>query len=90
MGESFVLLGRPNALGVSRLGLTVSRKCGGAVTRNRIKRMLREVFRRHRATLTPDLDLVANVRPSAQAKSVRELEDEFLAQHSTLRRRIGA
>jgi ribonuclease P protein component len=42
----------------TRLGVTVTRKVGNAVTRNRIKRWVREAFRRHRADLRPGLDMV--------------------------------
>ena len=41
------VLGRPNTLGRDRLGLIASRRLGGAVDRNRVKRRLREIFRRH-------------------------------------------
>ena len=42
----------------SRMGLVVSRKMGGAVVRNQVKRRLREVFRTSKARLTRPLDLV--------------------------------
>lgn len=51
--------------GPTRLGLSVSRKVGGAVCRNRWKRLIREAFRQSRATLPPGLDLV--VRPKRGA-----------------------
>ena len=51
--------------GSGRLGLTVSRKVGGAVSRNRVKRWLRECYRRHRAAVPATLDVVVVARPGA-------------------------
>jgi ribonuclease P protein component len=42
----------------TRLGVTVTRKVGGAVVRNRIKRYVREAFRRNRESFPPGLDMV--------------------------------
>jgi ribonuclease P protein component len=42
----------------TRLGITVTRKVGNAVARNRIKRLVREVFRQNRERLPSNLDLV--------------------------------
>jgi ribonuclease P protein component len=72
------MFGMLNAVGSSRLGLTVTRKVGHAVTRNRAKRVLREVFRRHRQGLTPACDLVINVRPALLERPFERLEREFL------------
>jgi len=47
----------------TRLGLTVSGKVGGAVARNRVKRRLREIFRRRHAALPPGWDIVLIARP---------------------------
>ena len=44
---SLILYAKPNELSYSRLGLSVNRKIGNAVKRNRIKRRIREVFRRY-------------------------------------------
>ena len=67
MTEGFVVLVRPTPAGgsASRLGVTVSRKVGNAVVRNRIKRRIREWFRRDRSAIGPGLDLVVIARAGA-------------------------
>lgn len=53
----FIVLLLQHNEGPSRLGLTVSRKAGGAVQRNRIKRILREFFRLHLDRLPEHTDI---------------------------------
>ena len=53
----------PNQLAHPRLGLAISRRTGSAVVRNRIKRRLREAFRRLQHDLPQGYDLVVAVRP---------------------------
>ena len=86
--SSFTLFGLPNVAGECRLGLTVTRKLGGAVRRNRVKRMLREVFRRNRERLEPALDLVINARSGVLEREAGQLEREFLGAFRRLARRI--
>lgn len=58
-----LLLARPNELSNARLGTVVSKKNAKlAVQRNKLKRLLREQFRFHQASLT-GLDIVALVKP---------------------------
>ena len=83
-----MLFGLPNALGYSRLGVTATRKLGGAVQRNRAKRLLREIFRRNRLSLKPPVDLVVNASPSMIHRDTEELEREFLEAFAKLVRGI--
>lgn len=71
-GDARILVfGRRNELGTTRLGLSVSRRFGGAVQRNRIKRLLREAFRLSLHQLPSNLDLIVIPRQGIAP----ELED---------------
>ncbi|MEN6450502.1 MAG: ribonuclease P protein component [Thermoguttaceae bacterium] len=59
-----VAFGHPNGLPHPRLGVSASRKLGGAIVRNRWKRLLREAFRLSREQLPPGVDLVIIPRAS--------------------------
>jgi len=55
-----------------RVGLSVSRKVGGAVQRNKVKRLLREAFARREPDLRPGHDLVVVARPDALELAERD------------------
>jgi len=74
---SFVILTRSNNRSENRLGVTVSSKVGNAVVRNRIKRRVREYFRRHRAELPQAADILIIARASAAGATSERIADEL-------------
>jgi ribonuclease P protein component len=62
-----------------RLGVITSRRIGNAVVRNRSRRLLREVFRRHQHELAGAVDLVLVARSSILGKDYAAVERDFLA-----------
>ncbi|MEO6873085.1 MAG: ribonuclease P protein component [Chthoniobacterales bacterium] len=61
-----------------RVGLVTSRRVGGAVVRNRIRRRLREIVRRHQHDLTPGFWMVLVARPAAGRATSEALEAEWM------------
>ena len=58
-----VLFTAPNDLGLSRLGISISKSFGNAVQRNRAKRYIREIFRQNQDTITDDFDYLVMISP---------------------------
>lgn len=78
----FTVLAGPVRPGQARLGLAISKKqARRAVDRNRLKRVVRETFRQHRARL-PGTDIVVLARAAAVGVPRRRLTDS-LEQHFT-------
>jgi ribonuclease P protein component len=76
-GRFFSVHAFPNEHGTPRLGLSVSRKVGNAVTRNAVRRRLREIFHSCIPEMSRDLDLVVSARPAAAGATFEELQEEF-------------
>jgi len=86
-GSMVVLYGAANSLAHARLGLSVSRKVGNAVVRNRWKRLLREAFRTSRSRLPTGLDLIAIPRAGSEPK-LEALQAELVELAEKLARRL--
>jgi ribonuclease P protein component len=63
---AMIVYARENGLAYSRIGLSVSRKYGGAVQRNRLRRLYREAFRLLKEQLPVGLDFVLIPRSQAE------------------------
>jgi len=85
VGRWLVFFVRPALGPCTRLGVTITKKTGSAVVRNRLRRRLRELFRRCAGLRTP-LDVVVNVRPGAEGTDFAELSRDF----EKLVARVGA
>jgi ribonuclease P protein component len=63
--------------GGPRLGITVTRRVGNAVARNRVKRRVRECFRRRRSELDRPVDVVVIARRGAVDLESEQVESEL-------------
>jgi ribonuclease P protein component len=79
----------PRQSGRSRLGLSVSKKVGGSVVRNRWKRSIREAFRLNRHRLDVPCDMVVMVNWDAPEEAVEEVEDAFCEMVGRINDRCG-
>ncbi|GMR05185.1 MAG: ribonuclease P protein component [Thermodesulfobacteriota bacterium] len=77
---NFTVFILPNGLEANRLGVSVGRRTGNAVKRNRIKRLVREFFRLNTKNISPGrpVDLVISARERADVKDLNTLTRELL------------
>jgi ribonuclease P protein component len=74
----FILFATECAEGTQRLGITVTRKTGNAVVRNRLKRYVRETWRRHRDAFPRGLEIVVLIKRGMQDLDSHSVETELL------------
>ena len=67
-----------NREGRSRLGVTVSKKLGHAVVRNRVRRRFRELYRLHKGDMLPGYDIIMVARVRAAELPYGKLEKQYL------------
>ena len=79
-GNSYlVLYARKNRTCTNRVGVTVSKKLGGAVVRNRVRRRLREVYRLHEQQFSPGWDIVVVARSRCIRADFGKLTHAYLS-----------
>ena len=73
-----VLYARKNRTGTNRVGITVSKKLGHAVVRNRVRRRLREAYRLNESRFQPGWDIVVVARSRCISASFQDIVSAYL------------
>ncbi len=76
-GRYLIILSMNNDLPASRFGITVSRKTGNAVTRNRVKRRIKELQRLNRDNIVPGKDIVVIATREASKATFEKMKMEY-------------
>ncbi|MFP4225971.1 MAG: ribonuclease P protein component [Desulfobacterales bacterium] len=82
----FILIYQTGRTDRPRLGVTVSKRVGKAVTRNRLKRLIREFFRKNRFALETNWDINIIAKPAAASLTARGVQDALAGLFSRIRR----
>ncbi len=73
--------------GEARLGVVASRRIGGAVIRNRAKRLIREAFRATRQLWMPGIDVVVIVRRPLEGMKLDDVRSEWMSRGELVQKR---
>ncbi len=73
----FTVILKQNGLGITRLGIIVSKKTGNAVKRNKVKRLIREFFRLHKTHFPQGYDIVIAAKKGAYGLNLWNVKEEL-------------
>lgn len=76
--RDFTVFVKPNNIGIKRLGLSVGRKTGNAVKRNRIKRLLREFFRLNKELFPDSSDISISVKERCSLEGYNDVKGKLI------------
>ena len=79
VSPQLVIYCQRNRRGLSRLGVSVSTKLGGAVVRNRVRRRIREIYRLNKPKMVPGYDIIVVARVRAAHSRYDKLERALLS-----------
>jgi len=85
-GTYFNLIYLPNSLSYSRMAVVASKKIGNAVQRNRVRRRVKELFRRNKELLTLPVDMIVVTKKGLQDASWENMKTQYL----TMIKAVGA
>ena len=71
--KDFYLIFKENLFDNSRIGLTVSKRIGNAVVRNRIKRIIRDYYRHNRILVSKNIDIIIIAKKYVAGKTNKEI-----------------
>ncbi len=77
-GKYFNLIYFPNKLSFSRMAVIVSKEVGNAVFRNKMKRWMRDLFRKHKEYLKHNLDILIIIKKDIQETAWTNLRENYL------------
>ena len=90
VSPTLALYARRGLPGQNRLGVTVGKKLGNAVTRNKVRRRLREIYRHHEEEFLPGRDIVVVARVRGAHAPYRILERDLMKLAGRLKLLRGA
>lgn len=84
--RSFIIYYKDNSLPYSRFGISVGKKLGNAVYRNKYKRIIRQIVDNYKKSYNNKQDYIIILRGSAKEKNYAELNNDFVTLMQTTRK----